>query len=146
MFTYLFGCPGSQLWLAGSLVVAHGLLSCSLPVPQLWHANSQLQHACGIQFPDQGLNPGPLHWELRVLTTVPPGKSLGQLLMNKIWSTGFRVPKSISDLSVGINVTGQNVVFSQNSFSNFLLPLFSLINMASLCQYSFVSLIPDSLF
>ena len=27
------------------------------------------------QFPDQGLNPGPLHWEHRVLTTVPPGKS-----------------------------------------------------------------------
>ena len=25
--------------------------------------------ACGIQFPEQGLNPGPLHWELRVLAT-----------------------------------------------------------------------------
>ena len=29
--------------------------------------------ACGIQFPDQGLNPGPLHWEVRVLATGPPG-------------------------------------------------------------------------
>ena len=30
--------------------------------------------ACGI-FPDQGSNPGPLPWELGVLTTGPPGKS-----------------------------------------------------------------------
>ena len=29
---------------------------------------------CGIQFPDQGSNPGPLHWEHRVLATGPPGK------------------------------------------------------------------------
>ena len=31
---------------------------------------------CGIQFPDQASNPGPLHWECRVLTTGPPGKFL----------------------------------------------------------------------
>ena len=31
---------------------------------------------CGIQFPDQGLNPGALHWEQRVPTTGPQGKSL----------------------------------------------------------------------
>ena len=31
--------------------------------------------ACGVYFPDQGLNPGRLHWELRVPTTGPPGKS-----------------------------------------------------------------------
>ena len=31
--------------------------------------------AHGIQFPDQELNPDPLHRELRVLTTRPPGKS-----------------------------------------------------------------------
>ena len=30
---------------------------------------------CGIQFPAQGLNLGPLHWELGVLATGPPGKS-----------------------------------------------------------------------
>ena len=68
-FIYLFGCPGSQLWLTGSLVAAHWLLSCSRRAPQL-------RHACGIQFPDQGSNPGPLHWEHGVLSTVPPGKSL----------------------------------------------------------------------
>ena len=32
--------------------------------------------AYGIQLPDQGWNPGPLHWELRVLATGPPEKSL----------------------------------------------------------------------
>ena len=31
--------------------------------------------ACGIQFPDQELNLGPLHWELGILATGPPGKS-----------------------------------------------------------------------
>ena len=30
--------------------------------------------ACGLWFPDQGSNPGPWHWERRVLTTRPPGK------------------------------------------------------------------------
>ena len=50
-------------------MAARGLLSCGTLAPQLWHA-------CGIYFPDQGLNPGPLHWEHGVLTTVPPGKSL----------------------------------------------------------------------
>ena len=32
--------------------------------------------ACGISFPHQGSNPGPLHWECRVLATGSPGKSL----------------------------------------------------------------------
>ena len=49
-------------------LVALGL-SCGTCAPQL-------QHACGIQFPNQGSNPAPLHWERRVLTTAPPGKSL----------------------------------------------------------------------
>ena len=31
--------------------------------------------ACGIQFPYQGLNPGPLYWEHGVLATGPPGNS-----------------------------------------------------------------------
>ena len=36
--------------------------------------------ACGIQFSDQGLNLGPLHWELRVLATGPLRKSLDRIL------------------------------------------------------------------
>ena len=52
-------------------LVVHGL-SCGRWTPQLrlasslvWHANSWLRHACGIWFPDQGSNPGPLHWEYK---------------------------------------------------------------------------------
>ena len=36
--------------------------------------------ACGISFPDQGLNPGFLHWERGVLATGPLGKSLYHFL------------------------------------------------------------------
>ena len=50
-------------------------LSCGIQDLQLWHAGS-IVAACTIQFPDQGSNPGPLHWECRVLPTGPPGKSL----------------------------------------------------------------------
>ena len=51
----------------------------------MWHVGSLvasgklLVEACGIRFPDQGLNPSPLHWELSVLATGPPGKFLGGL-------------------------------------------------------------------
>ena len=50
-------CP--LLWPVGSLVEA-----CKLLIA-----------ARGIHFPDQGSNPGPLHWEHRVLATGPPGNA-----------------------------------------------------------------------
>ena len=37
---------------------------------------SALAATCGIQFPEQELNLGPLPWECRVLATGPPEKSL----------------------------------------------------------------------
>ena len=81
LFIY-FGCTVSQLRHAGSslchvpcgtrdLQLRHvGLFSCGMQT-------SQLQHACGIQFSDQGLNPGSPHWERGVLPNEPPGKSPG---------------------------------------------------------------------
>ena len=66
IYIYLFCCTGPQLRQARSLVVA---------------CDSQLQHACGISFPDQQSNPGPLQQECGVLTTVPPGKSLYDILL-----------------------------------------------------------------
>ena len=54
---YLFGSTGPQLWYTGSLVAA-----CKLLVA-----------AFRIQFPGQGSNPGPLHWEHGVLASGPPG-------------------------------------------------------------------------
>ena len=54
----------SSLWYTGSLVAA-------------W----ELHVVCGIYFPDQRSNLGPLHWQHRVLTTEPPGRSLLLLLL-----------------------------------------------------------------
>ena len=34
--------------------------------------------ACGIYFPDQGSNSGPLYWKCRILATGTPGKSLSK--------------------------------------------------------------------
>ena len=59
IFIYLFIFKSLFIWLCWVLLVA-----CSVSVA-----------ACGILFPDQGSNPGPLHWELWVLSTGPPGKS-----------------------------------------------------------------------
>ena len=56
---------GSSLWHVGSLAVACELLVAT----------------CGIQFPDQGSNPGPLHWECGVLATGSPGKFLSASFM-----------------------------------------------------------------
>ena len=78
---YLFGCAGSQLWRAESSLghVASLVVGCRLF--QLWHVGyftavcEPLVVACGIQFPDLGSNPGPLHWEFTVLAIGPPGKS-----------------------------------------------------------------------
>ena len=56
---------------SSTFIAAHGVLVACC---ELWIA------ACGTWFPDQGLNPGPLHWEGRVLVTGPPGKSLTWIL------------------------------------------------------------------
>ena len=49
---------------------------------------------CGIQFPNQGSNPGPLHWELEVLATGPPRESLNHTLSNgNLASCEFHVNK-----------------------------------------------------
>ena len=54
----VFGCTRSLLWHSESLVVAYGIL-----------------------FPDQWLNPSPLHWEHVVLVTGPPGKSQNEIIL-----------------------------------------------------------------
>ena len=69
----LFGCTRSQSWHSGSLLftVAYGTYRCRMQ--DLFFSPSVA--ACGIQFLDQVWNPGPQHWEHRVLTTAPPQKS-----------------------------------------------------------------------
>ena len=66
--------------------------------------HSQLQQegslvaACRIQFPDQGMNPGPLHWENRVLTTGPPGKSLHQFFVVRFLAPNSRGSRGLFQL------------------------------------------------
>ena len=65
-------------------------LICSMQDLYLWHANSLvapcdlLAVACGIYFPNQGLNLGPIHWELKVLSTGLP-EVLQHLFFMKIF-------------------------------------------------------------
>ena len=67
--------PKDPLYPVSSFVLFFNYLYIWLCGFQLWHVN--LVAACGIQFPDQGLNPGTctVHWELRVPALGPPGKS-----------------------------------------------------------------------
>ena len=60
IFIYLFILAALDLS-CGIWALSYGMwaLNCGM-----W---TQLLHACGIQFSDQGLNPSPLHWELGVL-------------------------------------------------------------------------------
>ena len=51
-------------------------LSCGIQ-DLLVAARRLLVEACGVLFPAQGSNPGPLHWEIRVLANGPPEKSIG---------------------------------------------------------------------
>ena len=69
-----FGCTRPQSQCVGLSVVACKLLTVS----------------CGIQFPDQGMNLGPLHCKRRLLATGPPGKSLPCPLITEIYLPGKR--------------------------------------------------------
>ena len=72
-YVYLF------IWLQWVIVVAYELLA----------------EACGIQFPDQALNLGPLHREHGVLATELPGKSLSYVI-NSIYSEKISIIPSRS--------------------------------------------------
>ena len=50
-------------------------LSCLILRKKLKNFFGYAARHVGSQFPDQGLNPCPLHWKCGVLTTGPPGKS-----------------------------------------------------------------------
>ena len=39
--------------------------------------------ACGILVPRLGIEPSPMHWKRRVLTTGPPGKSLKDIILSE---------------------------------------------------------------
>ena len=84
VFIYL-GCAGSQLWHLASSFRRAGSFRCSM--------NSQLRHACGTQFPNQGLNLGPLHWEHGLLPTGPPEKPMILLTFVLCFNKKLKKPK-----------------------------------------------------
>lgn len=57
---------------------------------------------CGIEFPDQGSNLGPLHWEHRVLATGQSGKSLDEVL-TKLYIMPLTYSQNLDKLT-GINI------------------------------------------
>ena len=44
----------------------------------------------GLLFPDQGSNPGSLHWECEVIATGPPGKSCKHFLKESTFISSLR--------------------------------------------------------
>ena len=100
---------------AGSVVVARGLGSFCYRVVLQCAVCGLLVVACGIQFPDQGSNLGPLHWEHRVLTTGPPRKSLIVVL----------ICISLMTLNISLRAYRSSVYFWKNVCSS-LLPVFQL--------------------
>ena len=68
---------GGAWWAA-----VYGVAQSQTRLKRLSSSSRVLVAAHGIQFPPQGSNPGPLHWEHRVLTTGPPGKSLPSCLLS----------------------------------------------------------------
>ena len=65
------------IWLHQVLVTACRIFSWGIQL---------LSAECGIQFPDQGSNPGPLHWEHKVLATGPPREFWALLQFNSYFS------------------------------------------------------------
>ena len=60
-------------------------------VPGISTTCKLLVEACGIQFPDQGSNPGPLHWEYGVSATEPQEKSPALPVLECLFILDFHV-------------------------------------------------------
>ena len=75
----------------------------------LWHVGALrggMEHSGvvrGLLFPDQGSNPGSLHWECEVIATGPPGKSCKHFLKESTFISSLRdisqSPKANEQLS-----------------------------------------------
>ena len=71
-------CPPWKVVLLEPVSFSFFLLELLIYLPALGFSCGTLALlvvACGIWFPDKGLNPGPLNWECGVLTTGLPVKS-----------------------------------------------------------------------
>ena len=102
------------LWLHWVLIVARGIFvaACRLLHCGMW---TQLQHACGIQFPNQGSNPGPLHWVHGVLPTGPPGKSLHSIIYQLCYFISLFSHVKYDDINGRIKLINMVCVKLENS-------------------------------
>ena len=66
-----------KIYGSGYIFLINLFLCIYLAVPSCGCGMRTLSCSMWNWFPDQGSNPGPLHWEHRVLATGPPGKSPG---------------------------------------------------------------------
>ena len=96
--------------------------------------------ACRIQFPDQGSNPGPLHWERGVLTTGPPGKSPFYYKFKKYYQV---MGNALLSLSSSFLISELKLYFfpshadTSPTFIMFLQPFDYVITLITACQNSF---------
>ena len=75
-------------------------------------ARGSLAVACRVWFPDQGLNPDPLHWERGVLTIRPSGKSQKLLFLNVKTSLSC-----VPSLFLNLKLPQANVMVRVNSLA-----------------------------
>ena len=122
LLIYLFGCVD---------------LSCSLR--DLSHVACKLWFvACEILFPDQESNWGPLHWEHRVLSTGPPGKSRSNFWPSFFYSFTFHSSLQTQHQFASISCSSLHdqtifwVTQEQSFFSAFLLLSLELLHPLSL--------------
>ena len=102
-------------------------------------ARSQLQDAgssvaaCGIQLPDQGSNPGPLHWEHGVLATRPSGKPPGKRFLKARKGRGSGVPDHLWTFVLTGEWCSNRVVFLESTSSTIW---FQPLGGSACCQHA----------
>lgn len=82
-----------------------------------------LVEGCGIQFSDQGLNPGPLHWECGVLSTGPPKKSWRSFLRQHNPNSFYPI-LTLQLVGLGIELQARNDFFQNLKGTGSLASLF----------------------
>ena len=109
--------------------------------------------ACEILFSDQESNWGPLHWEHRVLSTGPPGKSLSNFWPSFFYSFTFhsslQTQHQFAPISCSLLLHGRTIFWvtqEQSFFFPFLLLSLELLHPLSLplvMVLAFFSLLPS---
>ena len=145
---------GTQWLFEKLLIYVFGCVDLSCSLRDLSHVACKLWFvACEILFPDQESNWGPLHWEHRVLSTGPPGKSRNNFWPSFFYSFTFhsslQTQHQFAPISCSLLLHGQTIFWvtqEQSFFSAFLLLSLELLHPLSLplvMVLAFFSLLPS---